>query len=106
MVGRQSGLNRLHYDTAFDERYTWNVAMLRDLRAQNIPMDWFITLVQGFVDRQNVTDNLSVMLIARRRQLRGGVRFFHRGIDELGNVANYVELEYVATIKEDYKQIL
>jgi len=40
------------------------------------------------------------MLIARRRALRGGVRFFHRGIDEEGNVANYCELELVVFLRK------
>jgi hypothetical protein len=40
------------------------------------------------------------MLIARRRALRGGVRFFHRGIDEEGNVANYCELEQVVFLRQ------
>jgi hypothetical protein len=40
------------------------------------------------------------MLIARRRYLRGGVRFFHRGIDDFANVANFCELEVVLMFTE------
>ena len=37
------------------------------------------------------------MLISRRRQARGGVRFIQRGIDEQGNCANMVESEVIVT---------
>lgn len=33
------------FTAELDERYTWNVAMLRDLRAQHVPQNWFISLV-------------------------------------------------------------
>jgi hypothetical protein len=52
------------------------------------------------VDRKIVSETLAVMLIGRRRALRGGVRFFHRGIDEEADVANYCELEVIVTVKE------
>jgi len=38
---------------------------------------------------------LDLVLIARRGSERGGTRFLHRGIDEKGNVANFVELEQI-----------
>ena len=44
------------------------------------------------------------MLIGRRRALRGGVRFFHRGIDEDANVANYCELEMIVTVREQQNE--
>ena len=34
-------------------------------------------------------------LIARRGAERGGTRFLHRGVDERGFVANFVELEQI-----------
>ena len=43
---------------------------------------------------------IEIMLISRRRQARGGVRFIQRGIDEQGNVANMVESEVILTHKE------
>ena len=51
--------------------------------------------MQGFIDRQQVHSNLGLVLIARRGAERGGTRFLHRGIDENGYVANFVELEQI-----------
>jgi len=39
-------------------------------------------------------------LIARRGAERGGTRFLHRGIDENGFVANFVELEQIVIRQE------
>jgi len=39
-------------------------------------------------------------LIARRGAERGGTRFLHRGIDENGFVANFVELEQIVIREE------
>jgi hypothetical protein len=52
-------------------------------------------------------ENLSVLLIARRRYLRGGVRFFHRGIDDKADVANFCELEVILLYNttEDYRKV-
>ena len=57
---------------------------------------WCTHLVQGFIDRQSVPGSqLDLVLIARRGADRGGTRFLHRGIDENGFVANFVELEQI-----------
>ena len=39
-------------------------------------------------------------MIARRGAERGGTRFLHRGIDENGYVANFVELEQIVIREE------
>ena len=56
--------------------------------------------MQGFIDRQSVQDKLDLILIARRGAERGGTRFLHRGIDENGYVANFVELEQIVLREE------
>lgn len=43
---------------------------------------------------------LSLTLISRRSRYRGGTRFFTRGVDEDGHVANYNETEQVVVLNE------
>jgi len=44
--------------------------------------------------------NIEVCLISRRNVNRAGTRLNVRGIDDLGNVANYVETEQIVTIND------
>jgi hypothetical protein len=83
-----------------DPRYSWNNKLLEEFLAQGISQKWFVSLMQGFIDLKTINSALSIMLIARRRYLRGGVRFFHRGIDDNSNVANFCELEVILLFKE------
>ncbi|KAM3531589.1 hypothetical protein NHJ13051_000654 [Beauveria bassiana] len=43
---------------------------------------------------------LSLTLISRRSRYRGGTRFFTRGVDEDGHVANYNETEQIVILNE------
>ena len=45
--------------------------------------------------------SLQLILISRRNRYRSGVRMHCRGIDEQGNVANYVETEQVRFEKNE-----
>ena len=73
----------------------WNYGMCKGLIAQQIKKHWCIPLIQGYVDFQKVSDNIQMMLIARRRWRMGGTRYHARGIDNHGNVANYTEMEQI-----------
>lgn len=55
-----------------------------------------------------IADNIDVylILISRRNRHRAGVRMHCRGIDDDGNVANYVETEQVNLPLAKQKQIL
>lgn len=43
---------------------------------------------------------LKITLISRRSANRAGVRYLKRGVDEDGNVANFVETEVAITVFE------
>ena len=49
---------------------------------------------------------MELILIARRGAERGGTRFLHRGIDENGYVANFVEVEQIVIRNEGSQQHL
>ena len=48
--------------------------------------------------------NAQLILLSRRNRHRAGVRMHCRGIDEHGNVANYVETEQVGNNKNKNKR--
>lgn len=86
-----------------DKKYQWNENILIDFSYQEADMIWTVPLIQGHLQQkiENLNNNqLGIMLISRRRQARGGVRFLQRGIDEQGNCANMVESEIILTYKE------
>ena len=52
-------------------------------------------LIQGYAASKQLSAEVSMTLIARRKWRMGGTRFNARGIDEDGNVANHAELEQI-----------
>ncbi|KAG0643416.1 putative phosphoinositide phosphatase [Tuber brumale] len=88
-----------------DERFFWNRYIqsdLIDLRGSNPAADPFILPVFfGFL-RITMTalksTPLSFILITRRSRHRAGTRYFTRGVDESGNVANFNETEQIVII--------
>ena len=43
----------------------------------------------------NISNFLTLTLVFRRSHLRGGTRFYCRGLDDAGNVGNFVETETI-----------
>lgn len=41
--------------------------------------------------------SINLILLSRRSTLRAGTRFHSRGIDERGNVSNFVETEFIVS---------
>uniref|UniRef100_A0A8R1XZ05 SAC domain-containing protein n=1 Tax=Onchocerca volvulus TaxID=6282 RepID=A0A8R1XZ05_ONCVO len=87
--------------------FFWNYALLSDLfNDDGFPHpgteEWIIPICQGFVAERKVSveaeTKLKVTLISRRSINCAGVRYLKRGIDESGDVANFVETEVVLTI--------
>ncbi|XP_026332637.1 phosphatidylinositide phosphatase SAC1 [Hyposmocoma kahamanoa] len=100
-------LQRLHSVTAdfhklslacrADPRFLWNGFLLKDFMD---PMfgKFALPLIQGFVAVNKLTikkHQLTWSLISRRCVERAGTRFFMRGADVEGNVANFVETEQI-----------
>ncbi|XP_078079459.1 phosphatidylinositide phosphatase SAC2 isoform X2 [Mustelus asterias] len=105
-----------------DDRFFWNKHMMNDLIKLNDPNAdfWIVPIIQGFVQIEELVVNYNessddeksspetpsqeqcvddvhprflVAIISRRSRHRAGMRYKRRGVDENGNVANYVETE-------------
>lgn len=113
----------------FEERFVWNSNILQPLLhfRRNLPDQlrqrfdaerMLVILVQGFVNIVGLgsrpltlpgetgygglggTGGTSLALISRLGWKRAGARFKTRGVDDEGNVANFVETETVLTLEE------
>lgn len=85
---------------AADDRFFWNYYVAEELIAlatENQSVNPFIVpIIYGYVNVVQTTTNMkpiSFGLITRRSRLRAGTRYFRRGIDIDGNVANFNETE-------------
>jgi hypothetical protein len=80
-----------------DPRFWWNRALVQDLVQANLHQ-WILPVMMGFVEIHSCEVNMSsfdFILIARRNAKRVGTRYFVRGVDKEGNVANNVETEQI-----------
>ncbi|KAJ8143894.1 hypothetical protein OY671_002997 [Metschnikowia pulcherrima] len=83
-----------------DERFWWNKYLCEDFLDSGA--DDFVTpVIYGYVKSHSAqfkgNQNLDFALITRRSQVRAGTRYFRRGIDETGAVANFNETEQILT---------
>ena len=88
-----------------DDRYWWNKNLYEDFKSYNVSSGWAIKVIQGYVGHSSMpldSYNMNITLISRRRTAMAGTRYGRRGIDDNGNVANYVESEQIFEIS-DYK---
>ena len=93
-----------------DERFFWNRGVLapltdfceeeEELRQDlggRIVQDWIVPVMSAFVQvEENCTvgdHSFTMLFVSRRSCYRQGTRYTKRGIDEAGNVANFVETE-------------
>ncbi|PZC74975.1 hypothetical protein B5X24_HaOG206877 [Helicoverpa armigera] len=89
--------HRMSITNRADPRFLWNGFLLRDFSHHQYSR-FTLPLIQGFVSINNVTVNghqLTWSLVSRRCVDRAGTRFFMRGVDAQGNVANFVETEQI-----------
>lgn len=104
----------------FDERFVWNSSLLAPLlafraglaekvRADLDEQAFLLPIIQGFVGSTPLStgswtgdtpDPGALALISRLSWKRAGARFRTRGIDDDGNVANFVETETILTAGE------
>ena len=88
----------MHRLIACDSRYFWNNNLYKDFKDQNTDPRWFTPIIQGYVGTATgklAGRDVQVGLISRRSHMRFGTRFHARGIDDTGNVANFVETEQI-----------
>ncbi|KAF9168941.1 inositol polyphosphate 5-phosphatase [Mortierella sp. AD010] len=106
----------------FDERFLWNYFMVKELLAFRSHLDeqereeldsrgLLIHLIQGYVGSQSFRTAATqgqISIISRLGSKRAGTRYNTRGVDDNGNVANFVETETIISTTEwcfSYTQI-
>ena len=88
----------LHEDS--DKRFYWNLGLYKEFLAQDVDPVWFVPVIQGFFSVFS-DSHVSLALISRRSCERAGTRYNCRGIDELGQVANFVETEQILVLENE-----
>ncbi|KAJ3043751.1 Phosphatidylinositide phosphatase SAC1 [Rhizophlyctis rosea] len=91
-----------------DERFFWNKHMQRRLiehtTQRNVDLSNFILpIICGFVEvKYDILNDKSISyaIVSRRSQYRAGTRYHSRGIDDQGNVSNFVETEQIVYVEE------
>mmetsp|Transcript_5565 Transcript_5565/g.11207 ORF Transcript_5565/g.11207 Transcript_5565/m.11207 type:complete len:1186 (-) Transcript_5565:121-3678(-) len=88
----QSAQSRMAGNTNGQTSFWWNQPI-----ANGLPSDWMLKSIYGFVGHSKMTTQEGTTflfsLISRRSFRRAGTRYITRGVDVLGNVANFVETE-------------
>lgn len=81
-----------------DARFVWNGFVLRDLSQQSELSRFCIPVMLGFVlvnQCELKGQAFKYILLSRRSCFRAGTRYYMRGIDTEGHVANFVETEQI-----------
>ncbi|CAG8567321.1 14780_t:CDS:10, partial [Cetraspora pellucida] len=93
----------------YDDHFLWNKFMINELlnfrsklnKLEQLEMDicgFLVLVIQGYVGMQDTligSSRASLSLISKLSYKRAGTRFNMRGIDDDGNVANFVETETI-----------
>jgi len=94
-----------------DDRFFWNKSLLSDLLSEKENSRFIFPLIQGFIKIESFTNGeeaplgqveFRLCLISRRSRFRLGTRFKRRGIDDEGNVANFVETEQIIDVYDGH----
>jgi len=94
------------WETA-DDRFFWNKFLqsrLTDSSISDLNNDmsaYVLPVISGTFDTRTVMVSgrkLQLYLISRRSRFRAGTRYFRRGVDHDGHVANFNETEQIATV--------
>ncbi|VEU20782.1 DEKNAAC101669 [Brettanomyces naardenensis] len=93
--------NDIAHDFEYNDRFVWNSHLLDPVLSTFDRMyDWFQPIIHGFIDQVKISifdAEVYVTLIARRSHHFAGARFFKRGVNDSGNVANEVETEQIVS---------
>ncbi|KAF0414452.1 DNase I-like protein [Gigaspora margarita] len=98
----------------YDDHFLWNKFMINELlnfrskliKSEQEEMDacgFLVLAIQGYVGIQETmigSSNVTLSLISKLSCKRAGTRFNIRGIDDDGNVANFVETETILKLPE------
>lgn len=80
----------------FESHFFWNHYLVKDFYRIIQRKQWVMPVIYGDISQLNFrakTYNCTFVLISRRSRRYAGTRYMKRGINEHGNVANYVEVE-------------
>ena len=84
---------------ATDKKFLWNYNLHIPFRRLNVDTNtWLLKIISGFIDIKKVftlSKSFKVCLFSRLSCDRVGTRFNCRGVNDDGNVANFVETEQV-----------
>ena len=84
--------------TRADDRFFWNKECCKDFIACDAD-EWIVPFMSAYIeyipDCEVEDDKFATLFISRRSRFRAGCRFTKRGIDDDGNVANFVETEQI-----------
>ncbi|KAJ7275405.1 inositol/phosphatidylinositol phosphatase [Mycena haematopus] len=105
---REKDADRPFWETA-DDRFFWNRFLqtrLIELTTGNTSQDlsaYILPIMYGTFDIRNATlqgHAIQICLISRRSRYRPGTRYFRRGIDHTGHVANFNETEQLLLVED------
>ncbi|KAH3670535.1 hypothetical protein OGAPHI_001050 [Ogataea philodendri] len=97
------GLNKKDLVKTFEyhDRFVWNSFLLKPVfESFDRVYDWFQPIIHGFIDQVDISIfdvQVYVTIIARRSHHFAGARFFKRGVNDRGDVANEVETEQIVS---------
>ncbi|KAK6463812.1 SacI homology domain-containing protein [Scheffersomyces coipomensis] len=99
---RQYTVENLEYD----RRFWWNSYLSEEL-IQNNAQSFVTPIIYGYFKSHSASFNgpnhpLDFAVLTRRSVRRAGTRYFRRGIDSEGNVANFNETEQIFTSKDKH----
>ncbi|XP_060529101.1 phosphatidylinositide phosphatase SAC2 isoform X2 [Cylas formicarius] len=97
-----------------EDKFFWNKHMLQSIldTENNLCDPWILPIIQGYIQIEDCKVELgpfvgepvekqfeifSLCILSRRSRFRAGTRYKRRGVDEEGEVANYVETEQIIT---------
>lgn len=89
-----------------DRRFFWNYYLQRFFIRKRMDK-WIVPVIRGFAGMEkrnsipNSTQTMDVVLISRISCLKAGTRYNARGVNDDGNVANFVESEQIVTIEDN-----
>ncbi|XP_031327364.1 phosphatidylinositide phosphatase SAC1-like isoform X2 [Photinus pyralis] len=95
-------LNRSLFERA-DHRFVWNSNLIKQIFRLEIH-NFCLPLLHGFMAINDFSINgynFTWTVISRRSINRPGTRLFRRGLDNVGNVANFVETEQIVECQGD-----
>lgn len=89
------------HNFTYNDRFVWNSHLLEPILSTfDRVYDWFQPIIHGFIDQVKISifdADVYITLIARRSHYFAGARFFKRGVNDSGNVANEVETEQIVS---------